>query len=101
MEFIEEARGQMLSLSWETYRGHHQRRDNLFRRLAKIMLSLQKLPFEAIGSSTINDSRRVVLENRPFTLEVAKLENEGVSSFIPKDHLYRSTEAYYLSLIHI
>ncbi|KAH8432430.1 uncharacterized protein LDX57_010066 [Aspergillus melleus] len=74
------------------------RRENLFGDLAKIMLSLNQKPLSHIGSLTF-DNRTVHLKNRPLTLRLQALENEGIPTF-PRETTYTSVEPYILDLLH-
>src|SRR5580700_2489332 len=77
MDYIEETDGKMLSESWEKLRHNQNRRTNLFRDLSRIILSLAQLPLPRIGSLTIDDRGILTLSNRPLTLRLHHLENEG------------------------
>jgi len=70
VEYIEESQGKMLSSSLEEGRHDHKRRNNLFRDLSRIMLSLSRAPLPHIGSLTINNEGIMNLTNRPLTLEL-------------------------------
>lgn len=89
--------GEMLSTSWETHRHDPSRRANLFRDLARIMLS--QIPLPRIASWTIDDQGILSLTNRPLTLMLHELENEGIPTNIARTLTYPATEAYYLDLL--
>ncbi|RDL30741.1 Uncharacterized protein BP5553_10086 [Venustampulla echinocandica] len=99
MDYIEESDGKMLSESWEQLRHDYDRRTNLFRSLSRIILSLAQLPLPRIGSLTIDDRGVLALSNRPLTLRLHHLENEGVKTNIDRDLTYSTTESYLLDLL--
>lgn len=99
MDYIEETEGQMLSLSWEESRHDIRRRTNLFRGISRIMHSMSNFPFSRIGSLTINDSGVSSLTNRPLTLRLQHLENEGVPIGIDRASTYHTSEAYAMDLL--
>lgn len=89
----------MLSDSWATYLLEDKtRRRTLFRGLANIILSLNRTQFPAIGSLTLNNDGVINLTNRPLTLRLQTLENEGISTF-PRDSTYTAVEPYVLDLL--
>jgi hypothetical protein len=91
--------GQMLSDSWETFRHDKTHRSNLFRDLARIVLSLNRTPLSHIGSLTLNNQGITTLTNRPLTLHLQSLENEGVLTPIPRNTTYATIEPYLLDLL--
>ena len=74
-------------------------RQNLFRDISRIMISLAKIRQPRIGSFTIDDQAFVSLSNRPLTLRLQALENEGVATNIQRWQTYESTESYALDLL--
>lgn len=91
--------GRMLSDTW----GEHLLRDNARRRtlfgdMARIMLALNRVRFPRIGSLTLNDDRQIELRNRPLTLRLQTLENEGIPT-IPRGSTYQCVEPYILDLL--
>ncbi len=93
------SQGKMLSNTWETFRHDKTRRSNLFRGLARIILSLNKSPLAAIGSLTLNDRGLITLTNRPLTLQLQSLEDEGVPTAISRGSTYLAVEPYLLDLL--
>ncbi|KAH7333502.1 hypothetical protein BKA65DRAFT_527621 [Rhexocercosporidium sp. MPI-PUGE-AT-0058] len=91
--------GEMLSNTWETFRHDKTRRSNLFHGLARIILSLNKSPLAAIGSLTLNDQGFTTLANRPLTLQIQSLENEGIPTTIGRGSTYSAVEPYLLDLL--
>lgn len=89
----------MLSDSWATHLLEDKaRRQTLFRDLANIILSLNRTQLPQIGSLALNDDGVVSLKNRPLTLRLQTLENEGIPT-IPRDSTYQSVEPYILDLL--
>jgi hypothetical protein len=90
--------GRMLSESWGSLRHDQRRRFNLFRDISKIMLSLSRTPLPRIGSLTLDNDGVIQLTNRPLTLRLQTLENEGIPT-IPRQSTYSSVEPYLLDLL--
>jgi len=99
MDHIAEEDGVMLSESWEEMRHDKVRRSNLFTGLSKIMLSLSRIPLPRIGSFTINNDGVLSLTNRPLTLRLQQLENEGIPSNLDRESTYTTVEPYLLDLL--
>ncbi|KAI9807648.1 MAG: hypothetical protein M1825_005589 [Sarcosagium campestre] len=91
--------GSMLSNTWAAQRHDKTRRSNLFHGLARIILSLGRKPLERIGSLTLDDDGVVTLTNRPLTLRLQTLENEGIQTGISRTSTYPSVEPYVLDLL--
>lgn len=97
MDYIEQDNSKMLSDSWEDKRDEKARRSNLFRGLSRITLSLARVPLQRIGSFTIDDGGVMSLANRPLTLRLHQLENEGIPIDIARQDTYttqRSSHTY-------
>ena len=90
---------QMLSESWDEKRHDKVRRTNLFRDLSKILISLARVPLPRIGSFTIDDKGSISLTNRPLTLRLQELENEGIPIEISKQDTYTAVEPYVQDLL--
>lgn len=63
------------------------------------MLALGTSHLPRIGSMTIDDGGFVSLANRPLTLRLQHLENEGVPTNIDRSLTYSATESYALDLL--
>ncbi|KAF6787339.1 aminoglycoside phosphotransferase [Colletotrichum sojae] len=85
---------QMLSNSWQTHRGDPMRRRNLYAGIARIMLSLARVPQPRIGSFRFHDDGTVTLSNRPLTCAMMILENDGAPRAIPPGRTYATAAAY-------
>ena len=99
IDYIEEAQGKMLSESWDELRQDKNRRLNLFSDLSRIMLLLAQSPLPRIGSLTIDKHGNLCLCNRPLTLRLQHLENEGIPTNIDRNLTYSTTDAYLLDLL--
>ncbi|KAB8356572.1 hypothetical protein FH972_024154 [Carpinus fangiana] len=101
LEFIEPTKAQMLSNTWQPQDGQCARRSNLFRGLAKILVTLSHVPLPRIGSFTIDDKGLLSLTNRPMTWDIFKLENEHVPTDIPRDLTYSTTDSFVSDILHL
>ena len=99
IDYVDESEGQMLSETWEEHRGDKKRRVNLFRGLARLMLSLSRIPLPKIGSFTIDNDGFLHLTNRPLTSILHELENAGTPMHITRDHTYTSVISYVNDLL--
>ncbi|KAI4150040.1 MAG: hypothetical protein LQ341_001187 [Variospora aurantia] len=99
ISYIERHDGIMLLETWEDQQHDKAKRTNLFRGLSQIMLSLSRIPLPRIGSFTLDDQGVLSLTNRPLTLRLHELENEGVPTGIARSDTYTSIEPYTLDLL--
>ncbi|KAK2837016.1 hypothetical protein FQN49_006491 [Arthroderma sp. PD_2] len=99
MDYVEGSDGTMLSESWGSLFHDPVRRANLFGDLAQILLAMSQFPLPRIGSLTIDDRGLISLTNRPLTLQIQQLENEGIHTGIPRNGTYSSSETYILDSI--
>lgn len=91
--------GKMLSDSWGKLRYDKTRRSNLFRGLAQIIISLNKSSLPRIGSLTLDNRGVSTLTNRPLTLRLQSLENEGIPTKISRNATYTTVSTYLLDLL--
>ena len=89
---LSEAKGESLNQSWEVHRHDKSYRSRLFRSLACISLSMNKVHFARIGSLTLDSNGIITLSNRPLTLYLQMLENEGIPSGISRERTYTSVD---------
>lgn len=89
----------MLSETWEQTRDDKERRNNLFRDLSRIILSVGKVPLPRIGSFTLDDKGVLSLTNRPLTLSLQQLENGGIPTIIGRKDTYTAIEPYVFDLL--
>ncbi|KAL1856003.1 hypothetical protein Plec18170_003870 [Paecilomyces lecythidis] len=74
------------------------RRQTFFSDLSKFILSLNRTKLPRIGSLTLDNEGFINLKNRPLTLRLQTLENEGIPT-IPRESTYQSVEPYILDLL--
>ncbi|KAJ5976554.1 hypothetical protein N7481_010261 [Penicillium waksmanii] len=92
--------GRMLSDTWGEYLlTDKTRRHTLFSDIAKIMVQLSRIQFPRIGSLSLDDDGLIKLTNRPLTLRLQTLENEGIPT-IPRSSTFQCVEPYILDLLH-
>lgn len=94
LEYIGPSAGQMLSNTWDERRNEPQYRERLFRGLARVIISLARVPQPRIGSLQFNNDCSVTLTNRPLTHQIVMLENEGIPRTIGTADTCPSTELY-------
>lgn len=99
MDYIEGTDVKMLSETWDEFQHSQEKRSNLFRDLSRIMLSLSQLPQPRIGSWTLDSKGILQLTNRPLTLRLQQLENEGIPTDIDRSLTYSATDGYYLDIL--
>ncbi|KAJ6019910.1 hypothetical protein N7499_002955 [Penicillium canescens] len=99
VEFVDETRGVMLSNTWKEGRHDRKLRTNLFRDLSRIFLSLSRSPLPRIGSLTIDNYGFLHLANRPLSVEIQQLENEGISTDISRDYTYSTVDSYVIDML--
>lgn len=63
------------------------------------MLSLGRIPLLRIGSFALDDQGLLSLTNRPLTLRLQVLENEGVPTNIARTDSYTTADSYMLDLL--
>ncbi|KAM5441184.1 hypothetical protein MferCBS31731_003612 [Microsporum ferrugineum] len=101
IECIEPNRGRMLSDTWAKDSNNTTLRTTLFQSLARIMLSLARIPLPQIGSFVIDNNGFILLSNRPLTLEIQQLENDEIPIDIPRDYIYSTTDSYITDIVGI
>ncbi len=97
IDFVE--KGELLSDTFSAFKDDQRRRQNLFRDLSRILLSLGKMAHPRIGSFTIDHQGFISLSNRPLTLRLHWLENEGIPTDIGRQTTYSTVESYVLDLL--
>lgn len=107
LERIGSDTGEMLSNTWDKHRGDPLRKQNLFRGIAHLMLSLAKIPQPRIGSLGFNARGRlhtdgtISLMNRPLSCAVITLENYGARRTIPPHETYPCTEPFVADMLSL
>jgi hypothetical protein len=99
LESIGSDQVQMLSNTWERYKGDPERRQRLFRGMSQIMLSLARVPQSRIGSFHFNNDGTISLTNRYLSPSIAILENDGAPRTIQRNSLYSCTDAFVSDLL--
>ena len=87
MEFIDRAKGKMLSESLRAYRDSDSDRvENLTHGISRIMLFLAKKKQSRIGSLKFNGDNSITLANRPLLCTSSILESEGAPKILDKSY---------------
>lgn len=87
------------TLSWTGLDSCHNLRANLFRDLAKVMLAISRVTLPKIGSFIIDNDGYLRLANRPLTLMLHDLENQGIAVDISRTQTFASVDSYVNQLI--
>ncbi|EJP62982.1 phosphotransferase enzyme family protein [Beauveria bassiana ARSEF 2860] len=98
---ISEAQGKRLDRSWHKHHDDENRRKTLFRGLSRITVSMNAMPQPRIGALRLQDDDTIALNNRPLNLYMHMLENEGVSSGIPRGRMYAEVDGYLSDLLSL
>lgn len=99
IEYIEDTQGEMLSNTWTQKQHDIELRSNLFRDLSRIFLSITRIPLPKIGSFNIDHNGFLSLTNRPLSIELQDLENDGIPTNIPRDYTYDSVNTYVMDIL--
>ena len=100
LEYIGPDTGQVLSNNtWEKHRNDPRRRQNLFRGMSRLMLSLANIPQPRIGSFQFNPDGTITLTNRPLPCSVIILENDGALRTIQRNETYTCTEPFVADML--
>ncbi|OAL30155.1 hypothetical protein AYO20_08871 [Fonsecaea nubica] len=98
MDFIDKNQGTMLSSKWPLRADATDQKQNLYRDLSRLMLNLAH-PLCKIGSFTVHNDGEVRLSQRPLTLQLAVLENQGVPTEISPKTCYSRSDPYFHDLL--
>ncbi|KAJ5720932.1 uncharacterized protein N7483_008866 [Penicillium malachiteum] len=101
VDFVDKAKGQMLSTTWSNGRHDPMLQTNLFRDLSRIFLSLFRSPLPRIGSLMIDNQGFLHVANRPLSVQIQQLENEGISTDISRDYTYSTVDSYLTDLLGV
>jgi hypothetical protein len=99
IEFIEETQGTMLSNTWFHRQDDARLRENFFRSLSRIFLSMTRIPLPKVGSFIIDKDGVLQLANRPLSIEIQQLENENIPTDISRDNTYCTVDSYIVDLL--
>ncbi|KND87838.1 hypothetical protein TOPH_07455 [Tolypocladium ophioglossoides CBS 100239] len=92
---------QMLSNTFQQHRGDPDRRRRLFRGMARLMLSLARIPQPRIGSFRFHNDGTVTLTNRPLNCTTMMLENDGTPRTMQTNQTYSCTEPFVADMLHL
>ncbi|KAL4891609.1 hypothetical protein BDV59DRAFT_194291 [Aspergillus ambiguus] len=98
IDWIEGEDEQILSDTFSPFHTETQMQ-NLHKSMAKIIISLAKVPQPRIGSWTISNDGQLSLPNRPLLRHLQQLENWNIPSGIARDTTYMSADTLYLDLL--
>lgn len=84
----------MLSNTWDQYRHDSVRRENLFRGISNIMLSLSRKSWPRIGSLAFYNNATIGLTNRPLSCTLIISENNGAKRVIERNQTFNTVEPY-------
>ncbi|KAM3495338.1 hypothetical protein MY3957_001361 [Beauveria namnaoensis] len=99
---ISEAQGKSLMWTWNKHCRDKSYKDNLFRGLARIAVSMNSIPQNGIGSFSLGtDNSTILLQNRPLNLYMHMVENAGIPSEIPRQRTYLEVESYLSDLLSL
>jgi hypothetical protein len=91
--------GEELADIWDADREDPVRRQNLFRGMARIMVSLARIPQPRIGSFEFHNNGTITLTNRPLPCSIIILENDGAPRTISRNETYTSTEPFVADML--
>ncbi|PVH79370.1 hypothetical protein DL98DRAFT_631697 [Cadophora sp. DSE1049] len=94
LEYFKPSTGQMLSETWNKHREDSTRKQILFRSMARLILSLARVPQARIGSFRFHDDGTVALANRPLSCPTIVLENDGAPRIMQRSDTYMCTDAF-------
>ncbi|QQK43077.1 Aminoglycoside phosphotransferase [Penicillium digitatum] len=101
VEFVDKTKGQMLSNTWSNGRHDPILQTNLFRDLSRIFLSLFRSPLPRIGSLSIDNYGYLHVSNRPLSVEIQQLENEGICTDMSREYTYSTVDSYLTDLLGV
>ena len=99
LEYIGPNTGQMLFSSWEKQRNDPICRQNLFRGMARLMLSSANIPQPRIGFFQFHTDGTISLTIRPDPCSVIILGNDGALRTIEKNETHTCTEPFVADML--
>lgn len=99
LEYIDADIGRTLSSTWLTHREDPIHRGQLFRGIARIIVSLSRIPQPRIGSFQFHDDCTVTLTNRPTLAATTIMENFGAKRSMHPGDTYSCTESFVTDMI--
>ncbi|KAH8588764.1 hypothetical protein B0O99DRAFT_693204 [Bisporella sp. PMI_857] len=94
LEYIGPETCEMLSNTWDKQQKDPVRRQKLFRGIARLILSLARIPQPRIAPFRFHNNGTITLTNRPLPCYVIILENDGAPKKISRNETYTSTEPF-------
>ncbi|POR33381.1 Aminoglycoside phosphotransferase [Tolypocladium paradoxum] len=101
LEYVTSETGQTLSDTWDQHRQDPTRLRTLCQGLARIMLSLSRIPQPRIGSFRFNDDGTITLTNRPLLSSTMILESEGTPRTTWTNQTYACVDPFVADLISL
>ncbi|KAL4880719.1 hypothetical protein BJY04DRAFT_228129 [Aspergillus karnatakaensis] len=98
IDWIENEDEQVLYMVFRKPHTEEQTR-NLYQSMAKVIVSLAKVPQPRIGSWTVGNDGRLSLTNRPLLCHIQELENLKIPSGVARDTTYTSADTFCLDLL--
>ncbi|EGX95241.1 Aminoglycoside phosphotransferase [Cordyceps militaris CM01] len=89
--------GQTLSHSWDEKRDDNACLQNLQGDLARIIVSLARVPLPRIGAFRLDSHGYLHLDNRPISVTTATHENEGLPLHLPRRTTFSNVEDFAFS----
>lgn len=78
----------MLSNTWDKHREDPTRKHDLFRGIARLILSLGRISQARIGSFRFHDNGTIVSANRPLSCSTVILEKDGAPRIMERSDTY-------------
>lgn len=95
LEYMGPEVGQMLSLTWAQHGNDVARRGRLYHGIARIMLSLARIPQPRIGAYRFDTSNgTITLTNRPLMCSAIIMENSATPRTIQPRKTYQCVESF-------
>ncbi|TLD29613.1 Aminoglycoside phosphotransferase [Venturia nashicola] len=91
--------GAPLVSTWNKYRDDPVRRQNLYKGISNIAISLGQKPWPCIGSLRFLDDATYGLHNRPLSCHIPNLENNVSERVIDTSKIYSDAHEYYMDLM--
>lgn len=101
LEDVNATDSQVLDKTWAARRMDPARQQNLFHGLARIILSLARVPLPYIGAFRFRDDGSITLANRPLDCTMMIFENDGTPRTIPSNRTYSAVELYVADLLRL
>jgi hypothetical protein len=87
LEYVKSPTSSMLSSTWDQYRHDLVRRENIFRGISNIMLSISRKSWSRIGSLAFYDNATIGLTNRPLSCTLIIFETWAGVPKLPRKEI--------------